>query len=145
MNNFFNDKEFNDFINQFFKNNQFDSSYFFGVPKTDSGKNEFGDWMKKTYTSKDGNIKIVNFYQTNSEKFDSDDEISQLKNDLNKSVESQDFETAVILRDKIKNLENNKNEIEKLEKELKVTIDTQEFEKSIKLRDKINKLKSNKV
>lgn len=139
MRNFFNDKEFNDFLNEFFNKPYFNVPNFLGEYSTDEGTNEYGDWTKKTYTSKDGGVKIVKFYQSNLEQ---NDELISLKRELDKSVENQDYENAVILRDKIKNLEGNKNEIQELEKELRLTIEKQEFEKSIKLRDKINKLKS---
>ena len=57
------------------------------------------------------------------------------------AVEEQDFEQAVELRDKIKNLEENKEKISELNKELEECIKTQNFEKAIEVRDKLNSLK----
>ena len=57
------------------------------------------------------------------------------------AVEKQNFEEAVELRDKIKNLEENKEKISELNKELEDCIKIQDFEKAIELRDRINTLK----
>ena len=48
---------------------------------------------------------------------------------------------AVELRDKIKNLEKNKEKISGLKKELDECIKTQNFERAIELRDELNSLK----
>ena len=69
------------------------------------------------------------------------DKLSLLKTELDEVVENQDFERAVELRDKIKNLEKNKEKISTLKKELDESIKNQDFERSIDLRDKINTLK----
>jgi protein-arginine kinase activator protein McsA len=57
------------------------------------------------------------------------------------AVEEQNFEEAVELRDKIKNLEKNKEKISVLKKELDECIKTQNFERAIELRDELNSLK----
>jgi protein-arginine kinase activator protein McsA len=57
------------------------------------------------------------------------------------AIENEDFEMAVDLRDKIKNLKSNQKQIEQLEQELKQSINNQDFEKSIELRDKLKELK----
>jgi protein-arginine kinase activator protein McsA len=64
-----------------------------------------------------------------------------LKQKLNIAVDEQNFEEAVELRDKIKNLEKNKEELIKLNKELDECVKKQDFENAIKLRDKIKGLK----
>jgi protein-arginine kinase activator protein McsA len=48
---------------------------------------------------------------------------------------------AVELRDRIKNLEANKEKINGLENDLKEAINKQDFEKAIEIRDEIKKLK----
>jgi protein-arginine kinase activator protein McsA len=69
------------------------------------------------------------------------DELSQLKQKLDLAVEEQKFEDAVVLRDKIKNLEENVGIINELNNELNNCIKTQDFERAIEIRDKINSLK----
>ena len=95
---------------------------------------------KKVFKSDDGSLTLM-YYTTKSNKTEDNDEVSELKSELETVVESQDFEKAVELRDKIKVLEKNKSEITKLESELDECIKTQNFEKAIELRDKIKSLK----
>jgi protein-arginine kinase activator protein McsA len=64
-----------------------------------------------------------------------------LKSQLNVAIENEDFESAVKLRDQIKNFESNQEVIDKLELELKNSIKEQNFEKSIELRDELKKLR----
>jgi protein-arginine kinase activator protein McsA len=117
------DKIFNEFFNS--------ENPFFG------GLNNF---EKKTYKSEDGSITFT--YITNVKgDLNKSDEITLLKQKLDMAVEEQDFEQAVELRDKIKNLEQNKEKISELNKELDECVKNQNFEKAIKLRDKINSLK----
>ena len=101
-----------------------------------------GKWTKKTYTSKNGLVSCYVYSTKTDKESNPTDYTIELKNDLEKAVNEQDFETAVVLRDKIKNLESNLEKIKKLEDELSESVKTQNFEKSIELRDKINKLKS---
>jgi protein-arginine kinase activator protein McsA len=65
-----------------------------------------------------------------------------LKIKLQRAIETEDFESAIKLRDQIKNLESNQEEIEKVELELKKAIKEQNFEMAIELRDELKKLKS---
>jgi protein-arginine kinase activator protein McsA len=65
-----------------------------------------------------------------------------LKIKLQRAIETEDFESAVKLRDQINNLGTNKEMIEKIELELKRAIKEQEFEMAIELRDQLKKLKS---
>ena len=65
----------------------------------------------------------------------------KLKYQLNMAIENEDFESAVKLRDQIKNFESNQETIDKLELELKKSIEEQNFEKSIELRDQLKNLK----
>lgn len=108
----------------------------------ESGSDENYKWDKKTYTSPNGLFKMISMVKTpNDENPKEENEISLLVNELNKSVESQDFEKAIELRDKIKSLKQKSETIQKLEEELKVAIEKQDFETCIKLRDKIKKTK----
>lgn len=133
MESFFNNKQFRKFLDEFFSPPTF--TYNVG-----NDSEETDGWIKESYTSEDGNFKFIKFHKKmTSQK----SEILELKSKLKKCVESQDFETAVILRDQIKKIESNSELISKLQLDLKESIETQNFEKSIELRDKINKLKSN--
>jgi protein-arginine kinase activator protein McsA len=132
MESFFNDKQFRKFLDEFFSLPTFTYDI-----KSDS--DEVDGWTKESYISEDGDFKFFKFYKNTSNQ---KSETLKLKSELQKYVESQDFENAVILRDQIKKIENNSEIISKLESELKESIQIQNFEKSIELRDKINKLKS---
>jgi protein-arginine kinase activator protein McsA len=95
---------------------------------------------KRTYKSEDGSMTFT--YITNKKgDLTESDEIHLLKQKLDLAIESQNFEEAVELRDKIKNLEENKEKISELKKELDDCIKVQDFERAIELRDKINSLK----
>lgn len=96
------------------------------------------DTEKKIYTNDDGSVNVV--YIRGGNKFEKN-EINTLRQKLDFAVETQDFELAVELRDKIKNLEQNQEEIKKLNDELNSHIKNQDFEKCIELRDKIRTLK----
>lgn len=105
------------------------------------------DWDKKTYESPDGSYKFTSYVKVfdSSNMSQNDKEMSKeeyLKAKLERAIETEDFESAVKLRDQLKNLESNQEEIEKLELELKKSIKEQNFEKSIEIRDQLKKLKS---
>jgi len=80
-------------------------------------------------------------YTTKSTENETDD-LLNLKTELQTAVETQDFEKAVELRDKIKSLEENGEKIQKLKSKLQKCIEKEEFEKAIELRDEIKKLQS---
>ena len=82
------------------------------------------------------------FTYTSNSTMDHKDELSNLKSKLQKAVETQDFETAVELRDKIKSLEENGEKIQTLQSELQESINKEDFERAIELRDEIKKLQS---
>jgi 16S rRNA G966 N2-methylase RsmD len=89
---------------------------------------------------------LVEYNEVDNTKFvigdlNKSDELEILKQKLEMAVEKQNFEEAVELRDKIKNLEENKEKISELNKELEDCIKIQDFEKAIELRDRINTLK----
>jgi len=98
-----------------------------------------GEWKSQSKVSDDGTIKVTTYYRGDSPKETGG--LQSLKSQLDKSIENEDFESAVKLRDQIKNFEKNQKSIEKLELELKKSIENQEFEKSIELRDQIKNLK----
>jgi hypothetical protein len=79
------------------------------------------NWERKNYKSEDGSISFT--YITNKRgDLNKQDEISLLKQKLDIAVDEQNFEEAVELRDKIKNLEKNKEELTKLNKELRINL-----------------------
>lgn len=96
-----------------------------------------GEWKTQSRVSDDGTIKVTTYYRGE----DSPTGIEGLKSQLNVAIENEDFESAVKLRDQIKNFELNQETIEKLNLELKKSIEDQEFEKSIELRDELKKLR----
>jgi|LakMenE01Jun11ns_1017448.scaffolds.fasta_scaffold9922550_2 protein-arginine kinase activator protein McsA len=98
------------------------------------------NFERKTFTSDDGSFSYT-MYVNKRNGINTPSEISLLKKELDNAVEEQNFEKAVELRDKIKNLEQNVEKISKLQKELDESIKIQDFEKAIELRDKINSLK----
>ena len=99
-----------------------------------------GNFEKKTYKSEDGSITFTYITNTKGD-LNKSDELYLLKQKLDIAVEDQNFEEAVELRDKIKNLEKNKEKISGLKKELDECIKTQNFERAIELRDELNSLK----
>lgn len=110
-----------------------------GDSEFNEGIDEIGKWSSNTYKSKDNSLIITSFVRTSGD-FGSDD-IDTLKKELKYMVESENFESAIKLRDRIKKLEDNKDKLENLNEKLKKSIESQNFEESIKIRDEIKKLK----
>lgn len=114
-----------------------------GKKDVDSGEDENGAWTKETFTSEDGTYQVTSIYRYGDTTPNRDSsEISVLKDKMNKAVESQDYETAAQLRDKINSIESNKEKIQELQSQLDDAVSKQDFEKAIKLRDKIKKYNS---
>lgn len=115
-----------------------------GETKNESGTDSKGDWSKETFTSKDGTYQVTSFVRTygSTSKPKESDELTTLKKELESVIELQEFEKACELRDKIKNVEANKDKINELQTQLDKVISEQNFEDAIKLRDKIKKLNS---
>jgi len=114
-------------------------------PQSNEGSDKNGEWKTETYTSPNGMFRyvITTTHRTPNKKSpEKTDEISLLKKELQDCVERQEFERAVEVRDKIKNLEKNQDEIKNLQTKLDDAISNQDFESAIKLRDKLNKIKS---
>lgn len=114
----------------------------------EKGSNENGNWTKETYTSPDGRFTYImttsygdveDFLKSKKKK---DTIVDSLNKELQKSIDNEDYESAIKVRDMIKQLSQNKEEIEKLNSELKVAITTHNFERAIEIRDQLNKLKS---
>jgi excinuclease UvrABC helicase subunit UvrB len=116
-----------------------DLSHLKDKEQVQTGKDENGEWERRTYVSDTG-LFSYSFLtrKTGAQKLD---DISNLKNMLEDAVEKQEFEKAVELRDKIKKIEDNKEELLKLNNELNECIKNQDFERAIVLRDTIKKLK----
>lgn len=142
-------KFFNDFDSLF--NGDFDSFFnqpfnVIGETKTEKGQDTKGEWVKQTFTSKDGSYKMTTFVRTNDGKNFKREEvgtpttIDSLKSELETCVENQEFEKAAKLRDKIKSIETNKKKIDSLKAELETAVKEQNFEKAIKLRDSLKEL-----
>jgi len=102
----------------------------------------FGDnnWDKRTYKSPDGSFSMTYITKKNNSNPNLD-EVDILKHKLEIAVEEQNFELAVELRDKIKNLEKNLEKISELQSKLDECIKNQDFEKAIDYRDQIKSLK----
>ena len=103
-----------------------------------------GEWIKQTLTSKDGSVRYTTFVRTSGKipqsKQDHQSKIGDLKLELERLVESQEFEKACEVRDLIKSLENNQEKIKKLNKELELAVKEQNFEKAIEIRDQLKSL-----
>ena len=107
------------------------------------------DWTKETYESPDGLYQVKTFTKVIdlSEIFGEETDDKKMSKEeyltykLQQSVENENFEEEVKLRDQIKNLKSNQEEIEKLEMELKESIKLQNFERAIEIRDELKKLK----
>jgi protein-arginine kinase activator protein McsA len=137
-NNFFNDFDslFGEFSNIFnFRPGKLNV-------KTEHGEDSGGKWTKQTCTSQDGTYQVVSIYRNSSAgaKSKNSDQVLELKKQLEQCVESQEFEKAAELRDKIKSIEQNREKIEQLKQELDKAVKAQNFEAAIELRDQIQSL-----
>jgi len=137
--------EFDSLFNEM--NSMFSNSplYLKGKSNVENGKDENGQWTKESFISDDGSYSITTIIRTNNDSGKtqySNNKLQQLKSELETAVESQEFEKAAELRDKIKSLKVNQEKIDDLKQKLKTSIDNQDFEESIKLRDQIKELES---
>ena len=114
-----------------------------GETKNESGNDELGEWSKTTFSSEDGSMSYTTFVRHNLHEYpisSKKDKLYELKQDLEKHIEKQEFEKAAELRDRIKLLEKNSESINQLKKELKDLVEKQDFEQAAKVRDKIKEL-----
>lgn len=133
------DSMFNE-LNSMFNDNQY---YVTGKRKVASGTDENGDWTKESFTSNDGTYMVTTVIRGNTNYNKTKPENNKtynLKVELERAVEEQEFEKAAKLRDQIKSIELNTDKINKLKSELDESISNQDFETAIKLRDKIKNL-----
>jgi len=134
------DSFFNDFESYFnFPFNNFSDN------KTETGKDSNGEWLKQTFTSKDGSYKITTFMRTSGKipvsKQDHATKIGDLKSQMEICVEKQEFEMAAKLRDQIKSIQENSTKKVALSKELDIAVKEQNFERAIEIRDELKKMK----
>ena len=134
MKNFFDD--FDSFFNEFDHYFKFKPFKVVGDTKTEKGTDENGEWTKQTFISKDGSYQISTFYRTSGKKTTSS-EVKDLQKQLEDCIESQEFEKAAELRDKIKATKENQKHVDSLRKQMDEAVKNQEFEKAAELRDKI--------
>ena len=146
------DDLFNELNNMFGSRNPFGGSFQFkGQNKTESGKDEIGNWTKETFESEDGSIMITsfirtshadsdlkNFFKSSKPKYSG---VEGLKKELQTAIDNEDYELAIAIRDKIKQRENSQEAIDKLEKELKEVIGNHNFERAIEIREELKKLR----
>ena len=114
-------------------------------PQSNEGSDENGEWKTETYTSPNGMFRyvITTTHRTHNKKSPKESsELTSLRKELESSIETQEFEKACELRDKIQKIELNMDKITELQSQLDKSIKEQDFESAIKLRDKINKMKS---
>lgn len=126
-------REFNEFNKLF--NELFNRDSFFNLDFDFFNRNNL---EKRTYNSSDGSFSFTVI--TDKRNKETNNEINELKNELELVIEDQNFERAAEIRDELKKLEENKNELISLNKELEESIKSQDFEKCIEIRDKINLL-----
>jgi protein-arginine kinase activator protein McsA len=126
--------EFEQFFNEFDGIFKFKPTKLMGETKSEKGSDESGDWVKQSYTSKDGSYQITTFYRTSKK---SNVEVQDLQKQLDECVKRQEFEKAAELRDKIKGLNEKSKNIQNLQKKLDEAIQNQEFELAAQLRDEI--------
>lgn len=127
-------REFNEFNKLF--NELFNRDSFFNLDFDFFNRNNL---EKRTYNSSDGSFSFTVI--TDKRNKETNNEINELKNELELVIEDQNFERAAEIRDELKKLEENKNELISLNKELEECTKSQNFEKCIEIRDKIKSLK----
>jgi excinuclease UvrABC helicase subunit UvrB len=113
--------------------------------QSNEGSDKNGEWKTETYTSPNGMFRyvITTTHRTPDKKYPKESsELTLLRKELESSIETQEFEKACELRDKIQKIELNMDKITELQSQLDKSIKEQDFETSIKLRDKLNKMKS---
>jgi len=134
---------FDDFDNLFNSLLNNDPFVMKGKTKKENGKDDMGNWSKETFTSEDGMIQFTTIFRSGKGESVTNEtsDISKLKKQLQLTVDQQEFEKAVELRDKIKYMEENQDKISLLESKLKTAIESQNFERAIEIRDELKQLK----
>lgn len=125
--------EFEQFFNEFDHYFKFKPTKIIGDSKTERGSDEYGNWVKQTFSSKDGSYQVSTFYRTSKKT----SEIDELQNELESCIQKQEYEKAAELRDKIKSLKQNQDQIKELQRKLDEAIKNQEYEVAAQIRDQI--------
>ena len=119
----------------------FNSLNFNGDTKTEEGSDEHGNWVKQTFKSEDGSVMMTSVYRTEGEPTPNKlTKLELLKKKLSFTIENEEFEEAIKLRDEIKKYEENSEKIYDLKNRLAIAVQSQDFETAIKLRDELKKL-----
>lgn len=135
-------KRFEEILNEIFnEKNKFNSPMdtFFKSLKTDELSKEMRKYRNSVRESSDGLFTTISFIFSNPP-FNDKTEINKLKSKLDECVSNENFEEAVKLRDKIKELKNNSSRIDNLKKELDIAVKEQNFERAIEIRDELKKI-----
>ena len=107
-------KKFEEILNEIFSqdNTKFNTPRdgFFKGLKSDDFSKEMRKYRNSVRESSDGLFTTISFIFSNPP-FNDKSEVNELKSKLDECVSNQDFEQAAILRDKIKELENNSSKI----------------------------------
>jgi protein-arginine kinase activator protein McsA len=117
---------------------------FFDNIKYDSLKDDMADIRKTVRDGKDGIVTTIYYVFNENDKgkwsAPKNNHILDLEKQLDICIKNQEFEKAVELRDKIKNLKTNSNQIENLKKEMDIAIKEQNFERAIEIRDELKNI-----
>jgi protein-arginine kinase activator protein McsA len=117
---------------------------FFDNIKYDSLKDDMADIRKTVRDGKDGIVTTIYYVFNENDKgkwsAPKNNRIIDLEKQLDTCIKNQEFEKAVELRDKIKNLKTNSNQIENLKKEMDIAIKEQNFERAIEIRDELKNI-----
>ena len=136
-------KRFEEILNEIFnekhKSNTPMDAFLKGL-KTDDFSNEFKKFRNSVRKTNDGLYTTVSFILSPDFNENDNKELKYLKMKLEQSIKNEDFEEAVKLRDKIKQLKNNTPKIDNLKKELDIAIKEQNFERAIEIRDELKKI-----
>ena len=103
---------------------------------------DFSKFRNSVRKTKDGIFTTIYYVIGDDNKWTSgnDTNLKNLQKELDECIKKEDFEKAVELRDKIKNLKNNSTKIENLKKEMDIAIQEQNFERAIEIRDQLKKI-----
>jgi protein-arginine kinase activator protein McsA len=108
----------------------------------DNLNSDFSKFRNSVRKTKDGIVTTIYYVIGDDNKWTSanDNNLKNLQKELDECIKNEDFEKAVVLRDKIKNFKNNSTKIENLKKEMDIAIKEQNFEKAIEIRDELKKI-----
>jgi protein-arginine kinase activator protein McsA len=117
---------------------------FFDNIKYDEINSDWSNIRKTIREGKDGVFTTIYyvFNENNKEKWSvpKNNQIRDLEKQLEIHVKNQEFEKAIELRNKIKNLKTNSSKIEDLKKEMEIAIREQNFERAIEIRDELKNI-----